>query len=95
MHTHPLGPIGSLFQLAATVVSVALGFLGNHVLISIFIGGALFTIGYIFVRLPQMLGLYRRDGPKVLLAFVYLIIGNSVLSAILYGIGWSISWVLY
>jgi len=95
MHTHPLGPIGSVFQLVAVVVSGVLGFYGKPALISMFVGGLLFAVGYVFVRLPQMLGVYRNDGAKVLLAILYLIIGNSVLSAILYGIGWLVSWVLH
>lgn len=91
MHTHPLGPVGTVFQLAAVVVSGTLGIFGKPAFTSVLVGGVLFAVGYIFVRLPQMLALYHSDGPKVLLAFLYLIIGNSVLSAIFYGIGWLFS----
>lgn len=88
---HPLAPLGNLFQVIALIVSVALGLMSKPALISIFAGSLAFTIGYIFVRFPQMLGMYRTDGLRILLLFIYLLLGNSLLAAILYGIGLGIS----
>ena len=63
-HTHLFVPLGSLFVLAALVVSGALGLLGKPAVPSIAISKAIFTTGYVLVRLPQILGLFHADGPK-------------------------------
>ena len=91
MQTSPLGPLGNLFQLAAVVASGVLGIMSKPALFSFLVGGILFTLGYILVRLPHMLALYQRDGMKICLAFLYLLIGNSVLAAAIYAIGWVFS----
>ena len=94
MHNHHLGPVGTLFQLAAVITSVALGFVLWPALAGILIGAVLFAVGYIFVRLPQMIATYQRDGAKSLLAILYLVIGNCFLSAAFYGLGRLVSWAV-
>ena len=95
MHSHHLGQVGTFFQVIAAVTSAALGFIVWPVLESILTGSALFTVGYIFVRLPQMLTIYQRDGAKILLAFVYLVVGNCLFSGAFYVLGRLVSWALH
>jgi hypothetical protein len=87
MYTHPLGPAGSLFQVAGVVVSIILGIQGKPALISVLAGSILFVIGYVIVKLPQMIRTFRDDGPKILLLFTYLLMFNCILSSIFYAIG--------
>jgi hypothetical protein len=95
VHSHHLGPVGTFFQIIAAIASAALGFIVWPALEGILTGSVLFTVGYIFVRLPQMLATYQRDGAKILLAFVYLLVGNCLLSGAFYGLGRLVSWALH
>ncbi len=80
-----------LYMTVAAVMAVVLGLLVKPAITSIFAGGLAFSIGYFFLRLPQMIGTYRRDGSRILLLFLYLLIGNSVLAAIFYWVGRAVS----
>ena len=94
MHPYPLVPIGGFFQSGAFILTGVLGFLDAPILTTALIGSLLFSVGYICIRAPQMWGGYRSDGAKILLVFFYLLVGNSMLSAIPYGVGRLISWAI-
>ncbi len=78
MQTYQLETVGGLFQLAAVILSGVLGFRGESLLMGALIGGVLFAIGYLFDQLPQLIGLYRSDGFKVIWAFLLLVIVYGV-----------------
>lgn len=83
--------LGNLFMWAAFILPIGCGFLGRPPVLSIAITAILFTTGYVFVRLPHIVGLYRSDGPKTSLMFLYIPIPYVALSTILYGVGWLFS----
>ena len=84
---HILELPGKLTYLVAAIVSGALGFFAKPALISIAIGGALFTLAYFLVRAPQIHGLVTSDGKNPILLFLYMTIFHCILSAPLYGLG--------
>ncbi|MFN9090342.1 MAG: hypothetical protein ACK5V0_02240 [Alphaproteobacteria bacterium] len=86
-----LQTLGSLITLAAVGIAVYFGYQQNPALVSIAIGSACFTLGYVLIRLPQLLGLFQRDGIRSLLALVYVFVGYCVLSGVFYGLGWLFS----
>ena len=87
----PFHGLGSLFQLVGVVVSFALGFTSIAFLACALIGGVLFQIGYILVRLPQMVGFWERDGIQVVKLFAIQMVLFSLLASIFWGIGKGIS----
>ncbi|PKO52680.1 MAG: hypothetical protein CVU26_06175 [Betaproteobacteria bacterium HGW-Betaproteobacteria-2] len=84
---HPLEPIGKLISITAFITSFGLGITSQPAIISIVIGGMLYTISYLLIRFPQMWGFYKADGVKSLLIVLYLIIGGWLLMGIIYGLG--------
>ena len=84
---HILDPLGTLTYLAAVVVSITLGFLAKPALLSIAIGGFLFTLGYFFVRAPQLLGLISSEKKSPISLFLFMSVFYCILSAPLYGLG--------
>jgi hypothetical protein len=91
---HPLESLGKLFVLVAITVSVILGYASKPILFSVAIGSLLFTISYILVRLPHLLGIYQEDCIKILLLFFYQFLFYSIIAAIMYGIGFGVSSLL-
>lgn len=92
MHAaHPFQPIGNLVQLAAVAASAVFGYAAMPVIPSILVGSVLLSVGYMLVRLPQMINLYQTERKRILLLPIYLVVFNCALSAPLFGIGWVFS----
>ena len=87
----PLGGPGGIIQLIALIVSISLGFSEIPFILCILIGAALFQVGYVFVRLPQIIQVWHRDGFKILQLFMMQIIINGLLASFFIGIGRGVS----
>lgn len=92
MQFSPLGLLGNLLQIVAVVLSTTLGYTGKPVMVAVLAGSLVFVIGYVFVRLPQLVGIYQREGAKIIpRLFLNLLLINGALAAALYGTGWVVS----
>ena len=87
MHSSPTALLGNICYTIAAIVSVVLGIKAMPAIASILAGAAIFTVGYVFVRLPQVLGIFQRDGAKAFLMIFYVLVINSVVSGAFYGVG--------
>jgi hypothetical protein len=87
----PFHGLGSLLQLAGAVVSFALGFTEIAFLACVLIGGLIFQISYILIRLPQIVGFCGRDGIKIVKLFALQMFTYCLLASVLWGIGKGIS----
>ena len=87
----PLGKIGNILQFVAVVLSVTLGFREAPAFISIIICGLIFVVAYVFVRLPQMIGIWRSDGIKIGKLFLIQLVLSSGIAAVFYATGYGVS----
>ena len=72
----PISGIGSLLQVVAVVTCVTVGVKELPFVISIAVGAAIFEVGYICVRLPQIIGVWQRDGLKIVQLFLLQFIAH-------------------
>lgn len=85
--SYPLGPIGNFLYLVSFVSSAALGVMAKPAIASILIGAVISMLGYVLVRLPQMIRIYHEsENGRILLLPLYMLIGHSIIPAIVYGI---------
>ena len=88
----PLHTVGSLICSVSAIVSFALGFTEIRFIASVMIGGLLLIIGYILVRLPQIIGDCEVQGIKNTVVILIVQLPMSFfLAAILWGVGKGIS----
>jgi len=83
--------MGQFFYIISSVTALYLGFSSANHLQLLFLVPFGFVVGYIFIRLPQIYGLWKKDGIKIVTAFLFQYVIYLVLSFLLYGIGLGVS----
>jgi hypothetical protein len=91
MNSSLLGLFGTILQFVAVILSIVLGFNEQLAVVSIIICSLILEIAWVFIRLPQIIGIWQREGIKVGGIFLYGWLLYSALAAVLYSIGFGIS----
>ena len=87
MQSSVFGSFGNLLSLIALILAFACGFMDKPAIESILASSFVSSVGYVLARLPQMRGVYERDGLKIVSALLYLLIAYAAVAGILYAVG--------
>ncbi len=83
----PLSGFGTFLQFVAVVGSSVVGFKEMPAIMCIFGAAVLFEIAYVFVRLPQMVAVWSRDGFKIVKLVIMQLVLNAMIAAVFYWLG--------
>ena len=90
MYPSPFGTVGAVLQIGVVIASVALGFLARPVLPSVLVCGCFLAAAWSLIRAPQIYGLMRTDGWRIWKLFAIQLVLSSIISGVIYGIGFGI-----
>lgn len=83
----PQSPIATLLQLGVIVGCSVMGFRATSLGVPVAGGAAVLVIAHIIARYFTLVGVWMRDGWRILLLMLYLFLGNAAIAAAIYGVG--------
>ncbi len=86
--------MGQLFYVISSVAAFYFGFSEAKDLPLLFLVPVGFIIGYVCIRLPQIVGIWKRDGFKMVTGFLIQYALYLILSFLFYGIGLAVKSIL-